>query len=91
MSGNIINESPYSNGYVIRYPDGDESLEREVNTSYTDYVVHTVLDGETIQSIAFKYYGDSGLWGVIADVNDILNPFEELYGGLELIIPNYVG
>ena len=31
------------------------------------------------------------MWGVIADANDILNPFEDLHADMELIIPNYGG
>ena len=54
-------------------------------------MIHSVLEGETIQNIAFKYYEDSGMWGVIADANDILNPFEDLHADMELIIPNYGG
>lgn len=87
----IPGTSPYEDSYIIKYPNGDISLERNISSSPLDYIIHTVLEGETIQNIAFKYYGDSGMWGVIADVNDILNPFEELYSGMELIIPNYGG
>ena len=57
----------------------------------SDHIIHSVLEGETIQNIAFKYYGDSGMWGVIADANDILNPFEDVHEDMELIIPNYGG
>lgn len=85
----IPGASPYDDSFVLKYPDGDISVERNVSPIYNDYVVHTVLEGETIQSIAFKYYGDSGLWGVIADANDILNPFEDLHSDMEIIIPNY--
>lgn len=87
----IPGTSPYSDSFVIKYPDGDISVERNRSSISSDYVVHTVLEGETIQSIAFQYYGDSGMWGVIADANDILNPFEDLHEGMELIIPNYGG
>lgn len=87
----IPGTSPYSDSFVIKYPDGDISVERNRSPISSDYVVHTVLEGETIQSIAFQYYGDSGMWGVIADANDILNPFEDLHEDMELIIPNYGG
>lgn len=87
----IPGTSPYSDSFVIKYPDGDISVERNRSSIPLDYVIHTVLEGETIQSIAFQYYGDSGMWGVIADANDILNPFEDLHEDMELIIPNYGG
>lgn len=83
----IPGASPYDNGYIIKYPDGDQSLERNPFTYSGNSKVHTVVEGETIQGIAFKYYGDSGYWGLIADANDILNPFEDLHAGLEIAIP----
>lgn len=49
--------------------------------------LHTVLPGETLQSIAVKYYGDSGKWYYIAERNQILNPFKEVTDGMLLIIP----
>jgi nucleoid-associated protein YgaU len=51
-------------------------------------IVHTLLEGETLQSVAFRYYGDSGLWADIADANNIIDPFTEVYRGKQLIIPN---
>lgn len=84
---NIID--PYTNGYIISYENGDISLERiptyQVNQQLV--TVHTVLEGETLQSIAYKYYGDSGYWSLLADVNEIFNPFAELEKDMEIIIP----
>lgn len=81
---------PYDNSYGLNYNDGDTSLERIpfTYTSSENDIYHTVIEGETIQSIAYRYYRDSGLWYVIADANSIYNPFEELKEGLQLIIPN---
>ena len=81
---------PYSTGVVVKFDDGDISMERSAVhpaavTSYRN--THTVLEGETIQSIAFKYYGDSGRWMDICDVNSIYDPFEELKPGMEIYIP----
>lgn len=87
----IPGTSPYEDSYVIKFPDGDVSLERNILAIPSDHLIHSVLEGETIQSIAFRYYGDSGMWGVIADANDILNPFEDVHADMELIIPNYGG
>lgn len=84
---------PYESGYVIDYEDGDFSLESEFNTirDESSDILHTVLEGETLQSISYKYYGDSGLWYHIANVNSIFNPFDinEVYPGKILNIPNY--
>lgn len=82
--------NPYSTVAYINLGDGDIWVERKRfsgSSSNGAYRYHTVLEGETIQSIAFQYYGDSGRWADIADVNPILNPFEDLRAGLQLIIP----
>jgi len=82
--------NPYSKVAYINLGDGDIWVERAINTGSTsngNLRYHTVKEGETIQSIAFQYYGDSGRWADIADVNPIMNPFEDLYAGLQLIIP----
>ena len=34
-------------------------------------------------------YGDSGKWYIIAEYNNIINPFTELKGGMVLMIPAY--
>lgn len=49
--------------------------------------LHTVLPDETLQHIAYKYYGDSGYWYMIGIANHILNPFKELKEGMSIIIP----
>lgn len=82
--------SPYEEAYGLQYDNGDVSLER-IPYTYTKTnsdLYHTVISGETIQSIAFKYYGDSGLWYIITDANNIYNPITEIVEGLELLIPN---
>lgn len=54
--------------------------------------VHIVKDSERIDQIAYKYYQNSKLWWVIADVNDIqdnlINPFQ-LEPGTKLFIPKF--
>ena len=81
---------PYLNSVVIDFNDGDLWLERQpVNLlAIDDYqAIHTVMEGETLQSIAFKYYGDSGRWCDIADINSIYDAFEDLEEGMQLYIP----
>lgn len=80
--------NPYSTYQLVKMKDGDIILERPITTlDPSNKVYHTVMEGETIQSIAYKYYGDSGRWADICDVNGILFPFEELYTNQQLIIP----
>lgn len=83
--------SPYNNAYALKYNDEDYSLEAKppiVPESPND-IQHTVKDGETLQNIAFRYYGDSGKWYIIAEANKILNPFKELEMGTLIRIPTY--
>lgn len=81
--------SPYDNATATTYPNGDVTVDpplRIIPKRTTDKL-HTLLEGETLQNIAFRYYGDSGLWYIIADANYILNPFEDLVPGQILRIP----
>lgn len=80
--------NPYSDSVAILFDNGDIILERNSNKRVKNTVAHTVKEGETIQSIAFQYYGDSGYWVYIADINSIFNPFTELEEGMEIYIPS---
>lgn len=85
--------SPYDSAYAVIYEDGDYSLEARptVVPSSPDDLQHTVKDGETLQNIANRYYGDSGKWYLIAEANGLLNPFKELESGTLIKIPVYAG
>ena len=92
-SNYAVGKDLYSAGYALKYSNGDYSLERPIPIPiYSDSdQIHTVMDGETLQSIAYRYYGDSGFWYQIAEANQIVNPIsnEEFYIGRRLIIPLY--
>ena len=47
---------------------------------------HVVIEGETLQSIAYDEYGRAGLWRGLAVFNDIDDPLR-VPPGLELLIP----
>jgi len=51
-----------------------------------DSIVHTVVGAETLDLIAWKYYGREDLWWRIADANPALKPFE-LTPGQTIAIP----
>lgn len=87
----LVGDSPYKNAYALNYGDGDYSLEAPIPSvpSFSNDIQHTVKDGETLQNIAFRYYGDSGKWYIIAEANGILNPFKELESGTLIRIPSY--
>lgn len=84
----MANYNPYSDSVVILFDNNDIILERQTLKKIKDVLVHTVKEGETIQSIAFQYYGDSGYWVYICDLNHIFNPFVELKEGMEIYIPS---
>lgn len=87
----LVGDSPYKNAYALNYGDGDYSLEAPIPSvpSSSNDIQHTVKDGETLQNIAFRYYGDSGKWYIIAEANGILNSFKELESGTLIRIPSY--
>ncbi len=83
------NSGPYSKAQVLVYGNGEASLEYippRVSISSSD-TIHTVKDGESMYSIAYQYYKDSGKWYIIAEANHISNPFREINPGTKLIIP----
>jgi len=47
---------------------------------------HRVKDGETLNLIAAKEYGDPSRWRVIADENRLVDPSRPVVGSL-LVIP----
>lgn len=78
--------NPFTNSIAYDCGDNDILLERIPLYDKSYRGIHTVLPGETIQSIAFKYYGKSGAWGEIADLNSLYNVME-LKPGTKLLIP----
>ena len=49
---------------------------------------YEVREGDTWVSLSFKIYGDSALWWVLAEYNDVVDPFAELVPGTTLVIPS---
>lgn len=86
----------YSNGRVYSLTDNEELLLREIipfKGTVTDQY-HTVVQGDRLDLIAWKYYRDlvedaSKYWWLIADANNIIHPLDlSDYVGKELLIPN---
>lgn len=84
--------NPYVLGYTIAIPDTSITLLKRsrilYNTTSINDRSHRIVYGNTLWKLAFDYYGDSKLWWVIADVNEILNPFV-LEVGTDILIPDY--
>jgi nucleoid-associated protein YgaU len=49
--------------------------------------VHTLTDGDSLQSVAYKNYGDATRWRTIAEANGIDDPLT-LRRGTQLSIPS---
>lgn len=61
-------------------------------TAYLDdsspYVIHTIVEGDTFDSLALKYYNNPTFFWVICSFNHVSNPFENLVVGETLKIPS---
>ena len=75
----------------IIYQDGDTQFlgaRPRVDVSpQPDDRFHTVVEGDRIDLLAYRYLGDPTLWWVICDFNDIAFPLE-LTVGATLRIPS---
>ncbi len=61
--------------------------DRERNLQSADRTKHYILkQGDSLWSIAYKEYGNPGLWRHIADANKIYDP-KRLKSGTKLVIP----
>ena len=79
----------YSNGITINYQEGDTSLQRKtiVHKEDLEDKSYIIRQDDTLSSIAYKFYNEPLYWYIIADVNNIDNPFI-LETGKSIIIPN---
>lgn len=78
---------------IYRYPDGRLYFGTFSKPSFPESardVHHTVVEGQELRLdlIAYSYYRTPELWWVIALVNDIVSPFDEIEVGDVLRIPN---
>ena len=49
--------------------------------------LHHVRDGDMLDYLAYKYYGDESLWYIIADANAIMDVMVPLTPGTQIVIP----
>lgn len=96
MAEELSENNLYVNGRIIQFADGEQILIREkiVYVGKEQDTYHTVRDFDEIGALAWRYYKKyvqdaSKYWWVIADVNNIHNPFDLTeWVGKELLIPN---
>lgn len=80
----------------LRYSDlllADDILFWDVNdlpdyVARNDEISHLVQGGDRIDLLAYKYYGSSGLWWVIAWANDMESIPGDLNEGTKIRIPS---
>ena len=60
-------------------------------TAYVDdstiYTLYTVVNGDTLDSIALRFYNNPTLFWVICSFNRILDPFKDLEVGTTIKVP----
>ena len=66
-------------------------ISKNLNTN-TDYVLHNLVDSDSLDSLALKYYGRPDLFWVIADFNNFNDPSIKLVDKMSSIkIPSLSG
>jgi nucleoid-associated protein YgaU len=65
---------------------GETSGQNPTSGALAARSVHTMVDGDSLPSIAYAEYGDPTLWRVLAEANDIDDPMR-LPVGRPLLVP----
>lgn len=56
----------------------------EIKEDSAFFNIHVALEDEWWDNISFEYYGTSQFWYIICQINDIVNPYEELVPGQQV-------
>jgi nucleoid-associated protein YgaU len=85
----IGKNSRYASCIILRGAEGDSlgTRPRIDTTLRYDDRFHTVVEGDRIDLLAHRYLGDTRLWWIVADYNDLFFPLE-LETGAVLRIPS---
>lgn len=83
--------NPFAIGSIFQFDEGDLLLDRkpiEPTKSQGDRY-YTVIDGDTLNNIAYEAYGNSKWWWIIYDANlDLIFDPLALETAITLIIPD---
>lgn len=60
---------------------------KRVSKNITTFNTHIIKQGDSLDSIALKYYNNPLLWWIIADINNIQDSMN-ITAGKDLIIPD---
>jgi hypothetical protein len=75
----VISEDSRYAGCVLFVDGSDEFIGVRVRidtTQQPDDIFHTVVEGDRIDLLAYKYFGRVELWWIICDYNDIFFPLD---------------
>lgn len=73
----ILREDDYYIFNIFKYFVIDDDIKEN-----EEYLVYYDVDfDDWWENIASKYYENENLWWIVADANDVVNPFEELNQG----------
>jgi len=53
------------------------------------YIKHTIQSGDTLDSLSLYYYSNPTYYWIIADFNNIFDPFLPLIVGEQILIPTF--
>lgn len=87
----VYKNSRYEKSKIVQEEDGERWLTNPPDIDpkdFDDNRLHIVEPGENLWNIAYHELGDAKYYWVIAEMNDIINPFEKLEAGEELILPS---
>lgn len=88
----IYEGSRYKDCKVYKLGDKYHLFDREplVKKDFDDNITHVVTEGDRLDLIAYKYWGQPDLFYIICDWNNIYNPLDfDLEAGTTLTIPSY--
>ena len=85
----IGRDSRYARCVLYRDSDGTSlGMRQRIDaTPRHDDRLHTVVEGDRLDLLAYRYLGDARLWWIICDYNDLFFPLA-LDPGLALRIPS---
>lgn len=61
----------------------------QLKTEDTTYVSHKVVEGDTLDTLALHYYNSPTYFWIIADYNNILDPYADLVVDSIIKIPTF--
>lgn len=79
---NILQDTEYNTYFMNIFRDYKIADYAKGNNVYFD--LYTCEDEDWWDNISFKHYNTERLWWLVCEMNDIVNPFEEIDEGLQV-------